>query len=220
MLIALMLAAWQLLFWTVGDAALRSPAQTLRYTGTLLAGEMLWPHMLETMTAFALALALAIIVGLAIGFTLGSNKFAGEVFEPMLVAIYSIPKITLYPILLLMFGLGMSAKVAFGTIHGVIPIAIFTINAVRNVRPVLIKHGWKLDQPGENEKWTRPGKDAGTSATLKDGVFFVHTSSFPPLAAGKGYSQFQVFAILEHGGDFCKAAAALRPRSTWWRRPR
>lgn len=40
-----------------------------------------------------------------------------------------------------MFGLGMSAKVAFGAIHGVIPIAIFTINAVRNVRPVLIKTG-------------------------------------------------------------------------------
>ena len=41
----------------------------------------------------------------------------------MLVALYSIPKLTLYPILLLAFGLGMSAKVAFGVIHGVIPIA-------------------------------------------------------------------------------------------------
>ena len=57
----------------------------------------------------------------------------------MLVAIYSIPKMTLYPILLLMFGLGMSAKIAFGAIHGIIPIALFTINAVRNVRPILIK---------------------------------------------------------------------------------
>ena len=37
------------------------------------------------------------------------------------------PKITLYPILLLVFGLGMPAKVAFGVIHGVIPIALFTI---------------------------------------------------------------------------------------------
>jgi NitT/TauT family transport system permease protein len=59
----------------------------------------------------------------------------------VLVAFYSIPKITLYPILLLMFGLGISAKVAFGAIHGIIPIALFTINAVRNVRPVLIKAG-------------------------------------------------------------------------------
>ena len=65
----------------------------------------------------------------------------------MLVALYSIPKITLYPILLLAFGLGMSAKVAFGAIHGIIPIALFTLNAVRNIKPILLKTGrvLKLD---------------------------------------------------------------------------
>jgi len=59
----------------------------------------------------------------------------------MLVALYSIPKITLYPLLLLAFGLGMPAKIAFGALHGIIPVALFTINAVRNVRPILIKTG-------------------------------------------------------------------------------
>ena len=59
----------------------------------------------------------------------------------MLVALYSIPKITLYPILLLAFGLGMSAKIAFGAIHGIIPVALFTLNAVRNIKPILIKTG-------------------------------------------------------------------------------
>ena len=59
----------------------------------------------------------------------------------MLVALYSIPKITLYPILLLAFGLGMSAKIAFGAIHGIIPVALFTMNAVRNIKPILIKTG-------------------------------------------------------------------------------
>jgi NitT/TauT family transport system permease protein len=38
--------------------------------------------------------------------------------------------------MLLIFGLGVSAKIAFGVIHGVFPIAIFTMNAVRNVAPV------------------------------------------------------------------------------------
>ena len=33
------------------------------------------------------------------------------------------------------------AKVAFGAIHGIIPIALFTLNGVRNVRPVLVKAG-------------------------------------------------------------------------------
>lgn len=43
--------------------------------------------------------------------------------------------------LLLMFGLGISAKIAFGAIHGIIPIALFTITSVRNIKPVLIKTG-------------------------------------------------------------------------------
>jgi NitT/TauT family transport system permease protein len=140
-LIVLVVVFWQVLYWDVGDVALRSPIQTFRYLGTLLSGDMIWPHLLETMKAFAMALILAIVAGLAIGFTLGYNRFTAQVFEPILVAFYSIPKITLYPILLLIFGLGISAKVAFGTIHGIIPIALFTMNSVRNVKPVLIKTG-------------------------------------------------------------------------------
>ena len=60
-------------------------------------------------------------------------------FEPVLVALYPIPKVTLYPIVLLAFGLGMPAKIAYGAIHGFVPIALFTINGVRNVRPVFLK---------------------------------------------------------------------------------
>ncbi len=85
------------------------------------------------------------VLGLAIGFILGINRFANDVFEPMLVTAYSVPKITLYPILLLMFGLGISAMIAFGTIHGVIPIALFTVSAVRNIRPVLCED-WAGDE--------------------------------------------------------------------------
>jgi NitT/TauT family transport system permease protein len=61
---------------------------------------------------------------------------SGEVADPILGTFYSIPKITLYPIILLVFGLSLSAKVAFGVIHGIFPIAIFTMNALRNVAPV------------------------------------------------------------------------------------
>jgi NitT/TauT family transport system permease protein len=138
-LLVVILAAWQLLYWSVGDVALRSPLATIAFLGKLASTGPFWVHLGETSRAFAGALLFAIVIGLSVGFLLGLNRFANEVLEPVLVAVYSIPKITLYPILLLMFGLGMSAKVAFGALHGVIPITLFTINAVRNVRPVLIK---------------------------------------------------------------------------------
>jgi len=140
-LVVVLLLAWQILFWLVGDAAMRSPWQTLRFTAKLVTTEAFQDHLTESARAFAAALAISVMLGLLIGFALGLHRVAREVMEPMLIAIYSIPKITLYPILLLAFGIGMSAKVAFGAFHGFIPVALFTINAVRNVRPILLKTG-------------------------------------------------------------------------------
>jgi NitT/TauT family transport system permease protein len=136
-----LLICWQILYWGVGEIAFRSPLETLHFTSGLLASGAFWPHLLETARAFGLALVLSVLIGLPLGALLGLSRAAGAVFEPILVSSYAIPKITLYPILLLMFGLGLSAKVAFGVIHGVIPIALFTAGASRQIRPVLLKTG-------------------------------------------------------------------------------
>lgn len=145
--IAVLLAAWELLYLAVGEVAMRSPVETLVFTAKLLDSSMFWPNLEETAKAFGVALALSIVIGLAIGFGLGLNRFLEEIFEPVLVTAYSIPKITLYPIVLLVFGLGLPAKIAFGTLHGFIPISLFTIHAVRNVRPVLVKSGRVMKLP-------------------------------------------------------------------------
>jgi NitT/TauT family transport system permease protein len=139
MLVAGVLVVWQLLYAVVGEVALRSPAETLAYTATLLARDTFWPHLAETAKAFGVALAISIVLGLATGFALGFHRLMNDVLEPVLVALYSVPKLTLYPIVLLAFGIGMPAKIAFGVIHGFLPIALFTIGAVQNVKPVLIK---------------------------------------------------------------------------------
>lgn len=141
--------AWQLAYFVVGDVALRSPLQTLTFTVKMLQTDSFWENLVNTLQAFAAALVIAVVLGLAIGFALGLHRLSAEAMEPMLVAAYSIPKITLYPILLLTFGLGMSAKIAFGAIHGIIPVALFTLNAVRGIRPILLKTGrvLKLNPP-------------------------------------------------------------------------
>ena len=131
-----LLALWQVLHLVAGDVAVASPAVTIARLAELLADPSFWPHLSETLLAFGQAFAVACTGGLAIGVVLGANRLASDVAEPILVAIYSLPKITLYPVILLLFGLGIEAKIAFGALHGIVPIAIFTLNAVRNVRPV------------------------------------------------------------------------------------
>ncbi|HUN46419.1 MAG TPA: ABC transporter permease subunit [Stellaceae bacterium] len=138
-LVGLLLIAWQALFEVAGEHAMAPPVETFRYLGQLLATNAFWGHLTETGQAFLAALAISVVLGLAIGFVLGLHRFSSEVAEPILVAFYSVPKITLYPIVLLAFGLGMPAKIAFGAIHGIVPVAIFTMSAVGNIKPVLLK---------------------------------------------------------------------------------
>ena len=80
-----------------------------------------------------------------------------------------------------------------------------------DIRPILTAHGWKYlgtKQDG-NELWQRPGKSGdGNSATFNGSVFCVFSTNAAPFEA-KGYSKFQVYALLEHNGDFTAAAKAL-----------
>ena len=81
-----------------------------------------------------------------------------------------------------------------------------------DIRSLLVARGWKSlgKTPDGNEHWRRPGKEEdATSATLKDGVFYVFSSNAMPFEANHGYSQFAVYALLEHNGDFTEAAASL-----------
>src|SRR6185369_15107084 len=137
-LIVTLVAIWQGLYWWVGDIALASPLATFAYTAKLFASESFGTHVIDTLRAFAIAYALSVVIGLVVGFWLGFDRLSGDTLEPMIVSVYAVPKNTLYPILLLAFGLTLSAKVAFGVLHGVIPIILFTLAAVHNTKPILI----------------------------------------------------------------------------------
>lgn len=153
-LVLVILAFWQAIgSWTEG-VAVSPPLQTLVYLFALLHTRMFWDHAVATLEAFLLAFALSALLGLALGLILGVRRFAGEVAEPILAGFYTIPKVTLYPVVLLLFGLGMSAKVAFGVMHGLVPMVLFTLGAVRNLPPVLVRTAKVLRlSPGRTMRW-------------------------------------------------------------------
>jgi len=137
--VAFVLIAWQLLFTRVGNEGFASPSQTLVRLASMAGNAGFWDNVAATGIAFAWACVFAIAGGLAIGLLLGASRFAADVADPILNALASLPKITLYPVILLFFGLGLQAKVAFGTIHGIFPVIIMTMNGVRTIRPVVLK---------------------------------------------------------------------------------
>jgi len=139
LLLAVILAAWQGLYASVGEVAITSPLGTLAEIEQLLRSPVFWGNVGATATALAVSAAISALAGVAAGLALGFHRFAGVVAEPILAALYTLPKVTLYPVVLLVFGLGVSAKIAFGVMHGVIPVVLFTMSAVRNIEPVHLK---------------------------------------------------------------------------------
>jgi NitT/TauT family transport system permease protein len=137
-LILVGLALWQGVHW-LSPFALASPWATAMKTASLLQTASFWPHVVETGKAFALALAIALTTGLGAGLLIGLSSNATEVMEPILSSIYGVPKVTLYPFILLAFGLGLPAKIAFGALHAFFPIALFTMNGVRKLPPVFLR---------------------------------------------------------------------------------
>ncbi len=137
-LLALLLV-WQALYAIVGATALPAPAATLAYLARFVATERFVENAGATLGTFAAALAVSYALGLAIGVALGLHRLSGAVGEPILVALYSLPKITLYPVVLLIFGLSLSGRVTFGAMHGILPVAIMTMSAIRHIPPVYLK---------------------------------------------------------------------------------
>jgi NitT/TauT family transport system permease protein len=138
-IVIVMLLAWQALHNVVGATALPGPLPTLSYFAKFVVTQRFLENAMATLTCFAYALVVSYTIGLAIGVWMGAHHLSGAVGEPILIALYSLPKIMLYPVVLLIFGLSQSGRVTFGAMHGVLPVALLTMNAIRNIPRVYLK---------------------------------------------------------------------------------
>jgi NitT/TauT family transport system permease protein len=139
LIFGLLLVIWQLLHMLAGGEALASPVTTWRRLVALTLTERFWIHSLETSRALVLSFALSILIGISLAVIFASWRRVGQICEPFVIGLQSIPKVTLYPIILLLFGLGLSAKVAFGVLHGFIPMTLIALGAMRSINPALIR---------------------------------------------------------------------------------
>jgi NitT/TauT family transport system permease protein len=136
-ILIVLLLAWQALHQLVGATALPAPVPTLAYLAKFVPSERFAENAWATLVCFFYALLLSYGIGLAIGVWMGIHRLSGAVGEPILISLYTLPKVTLYPVVL--FGLSLSGRVTFGAIHGVLPVALLTMSAIRNIPPVYLK---------------------------------------------------------------------------------
>lgn len=93
----------------------------------------------STGTAALLGLLLGLAGGVAFGFLLGYFRTAAAIAEPVIIGLNSLPRITVAPLLVLWFGLGLPSKVAVSLFTVFFVIFWNTLQGVRNIDVDLVR---------------------------------------------------------------------------------
>lgn len=71
----------------------------------------LWPHLAATLWATFLGLLAGVASGFVVGLVLSQSRRLARVLSPYVIALNSIPRIALVPLITMIFGLGLGSKV-------------------------------------------------------------------------------------------------------------
>lgn len=91
------------------------------------------------------AFLLAGLVGVALGFLFWRSRRLGDAYEPLVAGLFSSPIIILFPIAAVLFGRNATAAIALSALFGVLPIILYTKQALSGVSPILLKVGRSLN---------------------------------------------------------------------------
>lgn len=125
--------AWAIIAVIVDSAVFPGPWQSLNRLTEDLSQPGFQESIWSTVQLLLLGWLLAVVVGTLAGFALGLSEFWSSVFSTPLFALYSIPKVTLYPVFLLFLGIGDTSRLAFAFFHGVFPIALLVMAATQSM---------------------------------------------------------------------------------------
>jgi NitT/TauT family transport system permease protein len=92
-----------------------------------------------TIEEIAVAYAISASLGMLIGIAVAGSKLIGDAFEPLLLVAYAVPKIILYPLIVLMFGTGALSKIAFAVFIAVFVIIFNTAAGLRQIEPSYLR---------------------------------------------------------------------------------
>jgi len=118
-----------------------SPETVASEAVDLVASGELWQHVLATSRRVALGFPIGAVAGIMFGLFLGRFAWARAAFQPTVTAAYTIPKLGLYPLLLLIFGIDDMPKVVLVAISTFLLVCISATGAVANIPQNLLDVG-------------------------------------------------------------------------------
>ena len=131
----LLLALWQILLMLgIGDRRfVPAPSDiAVQFWKMTLSGELGW-HVSVTVYRVLMGFLIGTVPGVAVGLLMAMFRPVRIFFDPLIAALFPIPKIALMPLLLLAFGFGDASKVAVVAIAVFFPVIVNTYVGAANI---------------------------------------------------------------------------------------
>lgn len=125
---------WQVSSLIAATNLLPPPALVARTLVDMAQEGLLTDNARITFTRAFLGLAIAIVVGISLGVAMARNRVIEATLEPFLAAFYPVPKLALYPVLILLLGFGAGSKIALVAMECAYPIIYNTFSGVQGIR--------------------------------------------------------------------------------------
>jgi ABC-type nitrate/sulfonate/bicarbonate transport system permease component len=138
--VAVLVSTWFIVteFKIVSPLLLPHPASVLDELWILLITGAYLPDLRVTMTEVCVAFAVSMLGGLASGYFISRSRYLVQVFEPLFSSLFAVPVVLFLPLLILIFGLGISSKIAMGIATSFFPIVLSTIAGFANVDRIYV----------------------------------------------------------------------------------
>jgi len=153
--IILVLGTWTCVaeFRLVSPLALPTPSSVWRAFAALLSSGEYWPDLLTTVYEVIAALFAASLSGLLLGYAISRSRATMRIFEPLLSSLNSIPAVMFLPLLVLLFGLGVSSKIMMGALTGFFPVILNTIAGFADVDRIHLRAARSMGASGGQMFW-------------------------------------------------------------------
>ncbi len=115
------------------------PSSVVRSFWKLASTGQLNRHFAATVLEFTYGFAAACVVGIALGYLMGMYKWFDEWMDPWIATLYSIPIITVVPLIIIWFGLGMLSKVIVVFKITAVEIILNTAAGIKTIDPVWLE---------------------------------------------------------------------------------
>jgi NitT/TauT family transport system permease protein len=108
-----------------------SPSRIAQAGAALMADPDFWNDVRVSAREFIFGYAAAIVIGVPLGLLMGTSRRLSYIVAPFVDTLNAVPRVTLLPLLIIWFGIGIWSKVAVVFLGAVIPIVISALSGVK-----------------------------------------------------------------------------------------